>query len=187
MNRFKLAGIFVLTSTLALSGCVARTYNLTRDRVDQDLTPTSGNRGYFIGTAPEPKERTQTRTTRVFEVELGIAKKSAAICPATTPLAANSNMAEEPVVTENQEEAPIESTSGSTSFEKYTVSKNDTLQKISKKFFGTTKKWYKIYQANKDTLRGPDKLYPGQILNIPSEGGLKVEAEKLEEPKENLK
>ena len=54
MNSFKLAGICVLTSTLALSGCVARTYNLTRDQVDQKLPLTPGNRGYLRGQAAEP-------------------------------------------------------------------------------------------------------------------------------------
>ena len=38
---------------------------------------------------------------------------------------------------------------------KYIVQKGDTLQKISKKFFGTTKKWPKLYDANKDVLKGP--------------------------------
>ena len=178
MNRFKLTGICLLVLTLALSGCVARTYNLTRDRVDQDLTIQSGNRGYLMGNAPEPKERPQTRTTRVFEVELGLSKKSATICPANTPQIINTNLQESDLVQE--QEIPTESTV--TNFEKYTVSKNDTLQKISKKFYGTTKNWYKIYAANKDVLRGPDKLYPGQILKIPSTGELK-----LVEPKENLK
>lgn len=55
MNRFQLAGICVLTSSLALSGCVDRTCNLTRDRVDQELSLTSGNRGYIMGQASEPK------------------------------------------------------------------------------------------------------------------------------------
>ena len=180
MNRFKLAGICVLTSTLALSGCVARTYNLTRDRIDQDLSSSSGNRGYLIGRAPEPKERPTTRTTRVFEVELGLFKKSAA--GHITPLATNTNI-EEPVTI--QQETQIDSITQSS--EKYTIGKNDTLQKISKKFYGTTKKWHKIYEANKDVLRGPDKLYPGQVINIPSAVGLKADLEKMEEPKENLK
>lgn len=184
MNRFKLAGICVLTSTLALSGCVARTYNLTRDRVDQDLSPVAGNRGYLMGKAPEAKERPATRTTRVFEVELGLAKKTAASCPATTPLATNTNI-EEPAAIQEQEIPQSEPVTQS--FEKYTVAKNDTLQKISKKFYGTTKRWHKIYEANKDILRGPDKLYPGQVLNIPSAGGFKAEPERMEEPKENLK
>ena len=187
MNRFRLAGICVLTSTLALSGCVARTYNLTRDRVDQDLSASSGNRGYLIGHAPEPQERPSTRTTRVFEVELGLAKKSEAKCPATTPLATNANTYPEEPAMNQEPKTRFDSTPQPRDSEKYTVGKHDTLQKISKKLYGTTKRWYKIYEANKDALHGPDKLYPGQILNIPSAGLLKNKAEKMEEPKENLK
>ena len=184
MNRFKLVGICVLTSTLALSGCVARTYNLTRDRVDQDLSPAMGNRGYIMGKAPEPTERATTRTTRVFELELGPKNKTQAPCPATTPLATGS--VEEPkMVQETQPEAQTEE--ANLSSEKYTVAKNDTLQKISKKFYGTTKRWMKIYEANKDVLRGPDKLYAGQVLSIPSGPKVSAKSQKMKEPKENLK
>lgn len=180
MDRFKLAGICVLASTLALSGCVARTYNLTRDRVDQDLSSSSGNRGYLTGQAPEAKERPTTRTVRIFEIELGKTKGSSAACPATTPLGTN---IEEPAAG-LQEELAETSAQG---FEKYTVAKNDTLQKISKKFYGTTKKWMKIYNANKDILSAPDKVYPGQTLNIPSAPAAKTGSEKTAEIKENLK
>jgi len=62
----------------------------------------------------------------------------------------------------------------------YIVGKGDTLQKISQKFYGTTKKWVKIYEANKDALKGPNKIYPGQSINIPTDNT-------LQEPKENLK
>jgi len=181
MNKIKLVGICVLTSTLALSGCVARTYNLTRDRIDQDLSATTGNRGYIMGSAPaEPAERKTTRTTRVFEIELGFAKPSQAKCPSTMPI---TNSTDEPVIIqETQTEETIDQ-----SFESYTVGKNDTLQKISKKFYGTTKKWPKIYEANKDVLRSPDKLYAGQTLKIPSGTELKAETVEMTEPKENLK
>jgi len=180
MSRFRLAGICVLTSSLALSGCVARTYNLTRDRVDQDLSAASGNRGYIMGTAPEAKERKTTRTTRIFEIELGFAKPAQVkYSPAT------------PAVTKTDETAVIQETlSGDTqnqNFENYTVGKNDTLQKISKKFYGTTKKWLKIYEANKDLLHSPDKLYAGQILKIPSGPELQTKPVNMKEPKENLK
>jgi len=180
MNRFKLAGICVLTSTLALSGCVARTYNLTRDRVDQELSLSSGNRGYIMGQAPEPKERKTTRTTRVFEVELGQANKVKTSYQIATPLATKT-------IEESGMEQEIQNQETNLSFQKYTVVKNDTLQKISNKFYGTTKRWMKLYEANKDVLRGPDKLYAGQVLNIPSE--FKVSAQNLgmQEPKENLK
>ncbi len=186
MNKAKLAGICVLTSTLALSGCVARTYNLTRDRVDQDISPTMGNRGYIMGKAPEETaERKATRTTRVFELELGPKNKTQAPCPSTPPLA--SANVEEPRMTQEAPEAQPEETNAN--YEKYTVAKNDTLQKISQKFYGTTKNWMKIYDANKNVLHGPNKLYPGQVINIPS--GLKVSAPKVSRKhaakEENLK
>jgi nucleoid-associated protein YgaU len=73
------------------------------------------------------------------------------------------------------------------SSQKYVVGKNDTLQKISKKFYGTTRHWTKIYEANRDVLKGPDKVYPGQTLNIPEAGEMKPASETLSEPKENLK
>ena len=52
----------------------------------------------------------------------------------------------------------------------YTVRKADTLQKISLQFYGTTKKWPLLYQANQDKLKGPDKIKPGQVLVIPEAG-----------------
>ncbi|MBM3255022.1 MAG: LysM peptidoglycan-binding domain-containing protein [Candidatus Omnitrophica bacterium] len=72
--------------------------------------------------------------------------------------------------------------------EKYTVGKNDTLQKISNRFYGTTKKWLKIYEANKAVLKGPDKIYPGQVLSIPIDSKTSArKTEALEETGENLK
>ena len=182
MKSTKLIAICVLTSSLALSGCVARTYNLTRDRVDQDLSSTSGNRGYLMGQAPEATERKATRTTRVVEIELGFQNKTNAKCPGTTPLVATDSGDS---FSAQDTSIPAEEATGN--FEKYTVGKNDTLQKISKKFYGTTKKWPKIFQANKDTLKTPDKLYVGQVLNIPILGDLKAPTNEVSEIKENLK
>lgn len=168
-----------LSFVFVVSGCVVRTYPLVKDRVDQDLT---GNRGYIQGQAPsgEVQERTTTRTTRVVEIELRSPIKFEKM---PKPKAAEKISA----VTEEQEEGNKGYISSSISpeitepgeFEKYTVQKNDTLQKISKKYYGTTKKSQKIYDANKDVLKGPNSIYPGQVINIPVEG--------LKESKENLK
>jgi len=50
----------------------------------------------------------------------------------------------------------------------YVVRKGDTLQKISRKFYGTTRKWRRLYEANRDVLtQGPDKLQVGMRLVIP--------------------
>ena len=54
-------------------------------------------------------------------------------------------------------------------YQDYKVRKNDTLQKISYKFYGTTRKWMKIFEANKDKLKTPDKIFPGMTIRIPVE------------------
>lgn len=51
----------------------------------------------------------------------------------------------------------------------YIVQKGDTLQKISEEMYGTTKKWKKIFEANKDILGDPDQIRVGQKLIIPEE------------------
>jgi len=71
MKQKKLFYFLALTSALVLSGCVARTYPLTRERVDQDLS--TGNRGFLMGKAQTEgaTPRKDTRTVRVFEFEFG--------------------------------------------------------------------------------------------------------------------
>ncbi|MDD5653378.1 MAG: LysM peptidoglycan-binding domain-containing protein, partial [Candidatus Omnitrophica bacterium] len=160
-------------SLVLLQGCVVRTYQSTKDRLDQDLS--TGNRGYLTGNAPaESAERKPTRDIRVVEVELRPLIRFEKGKKTTT--------VSQPMAEENLSgmEASVETPA--MSYEAYTVQKNDTLQKISQKYFGTTRKWMKIYDANKDVLKGPDKIRPGQVLRIPQLGG-----ESLKEPKENLK
>jgi nucleoid-associated protein YgaU len=57
---------------------------------------------------------------------------------------------------------------GSVQSQTYTVQKDDTLQKISKKIFGSYGKWYKIYEANKSKIKNPNILKPGTVLTIPA-------------------
>ena len=49
----------------------------------------------------------------------------------------------------------------------YTVKKGDTLGGISSKMYGTSKGWRRIYEANTDILKNPNRLSPGQTLRIP--------------------
>ena len=49
----------------------------------------------------------------------------------------------------------------------YTVQAGDTLSKISKQFYGDGNDYMKIFNANKDKLKDPDKIQPGQQLTIP--------------------
>jgi nucleoid-associated protein YgaU len=50
----------------------------------------------------------------------------------------------------------------------HTVEKGDTLSAIAKKHYGDANAYMKIFEANKPMLSHPDKIYPGQVLRIPS-------------------
>ena len=50
----------------------------------------------------------------------------------------------------------------------YTVVKGDTLSKIAKDYYGNANEYMKIFNANKDQLKDPDKIQIGQVLRIPS-------------------
>jgi nucleoid-associated protein YgaU len=50
----------------------------------------------------------------------------------------------------------------------YTVKKGDFLSKIAKTVYGDGNKYMIIFEANKPMLTHPDKIYPGQVLIIPS-------------------
>lgn len=52
----------------------------------------------------------------------------------------------------------------------YTVVSGDSLSKIAKKFYGNANEWRRIFDANKDILKDPDLIHPGQTLKIPAEG-----------------
>ena len=48
----------------------------------------------------------------------------------------------------------------------YTVKPGDNLSKIAKEFYGDPNEYMKIYYANRDQLRDPDKIKVGQQLTI---------------------
>ena len=50
----------------------------------------------------------------------------------------------------------------------HTVVSGDTLSKIAKKVYGNAMKYPVIFEANKPMLSHPDKIYPGQVLRIPT-------------------
>ena len=59
------------------------------------------------------------------------------------------------------------STARAPSGRSYTVVKGDSLSKIAKQFYGDAQKWRKIYEANRDEIKNPDLIYPGQTFTIP--------------------
>ena len=75
--------------------------------------------------------------------------------------------ADAPVIDEPAAEANIE-TAETAEFQSYTVQKGDTLWSISRKFYGSGKKWRDIFEANQDVLTAPDKVRAGLEIKIPS-------------------
>ena len=59
-------------------------------------------------------------------------------------------------------------TSGPQAERTYTVQKGDTLSRIAKEMLGDANAYMDIFNANKDQLKDPDMIKPGQVLKIPA-------------------
>ncbi len=49
----------------------------------------------------------------------------------------------------------------------YEIVSGDTLGGIAKKYYGNAGKYMKIFEANRDIISDPNKIYPGQKIKIP--------------------
>lgn len=169
-----IAGVVILLT--GLTGCkTIRTYDVEKPRIDMDI---EGNRGFLIGepTAEVTANRLgKTRKISVLEIELPESRNAKA-ASATSARSNQTEMEEamipsQPFYDYDQEADYVEEIAVDKPQQKteaYIVQKNDTLQKISLKFYGTTKKWKYLYDVNKNVIKNPDKLYPGMKLSIPS-------------------
>jgi len=181
--------ILCLSLAFILTGCAGiKTYTYQEELSDQNLN--RGNRGYVAGEAPavEPGRKT-TRTMIGVDVELPPSEKYETRKKALK----KAPVAKRPVRAEVEErEIIIEEKEEKRGFAddqwvvkerikeedvkievpqdiEYTVKKGDTLQKIAKKFLGRSSRWPEIYKANKDIIKKPSKIYPGQVIIIPGE------------------
>ena len=167
-----------------ISGCLTRTYTIYKPRKDTQI---SGNQGYIMGKPPLNEKKSflpKMRPITVMEIELGSHKPIPVNIKSSAPAlltkeslqgvakSSNSVLRQAPAASTKKVSSnePLFSPVKLNSQEKYryyTVKKNDTLQKISYKFYGTTKKWKLIYEENKGIIKNPDKVYLGTKLKIP--------------------
>jgi len=154
----------VFLAVLFLSGCIGRTYVTDHAKLDFDVN--SGERR-----APD-NNSVDKRKVLVWEIETGHNNDAAPKPKQETPNDTGSSSEPSqsayestPSTCSTSEAAPA----SDKTYTEYTVQKNDTLQKISKKFYGTTRKWHKIYVDNKDVLSAPDKVYPGLVIKVSNE------------------
>ena len=75
---------------------------------------------------------------------------------------------------------------------RYVVQKDDTLAKLAMRFYGDASLWTRIFDANRKSIRNPNLISAGQLLEIPSEMDLRGQrsgmstSEQLRSPEEGL-
>ena len=50
----------------------------------------------------------------------------------------------------------------------YTIQSGDTLSKIAEEKYGDASDYTKIFEANREVIEDPDKIYPGQQIRLPA-------------------
>ncbi|MCK4916918.1 MAG: LysM peptidoglycan-binding domain-containing protein [Candidatus Omnitrophica bacterium] len=179
--------IFILFCIVLLSGCMrVRTYTIEKPRTDMEV---QGNQGYLSGSSKGVTKKNRFGNSRKISVvefefkskeqetkrynkkgalkqELFLEEKTLKNEKDEYTLAQDTEYdfleEVEPLVTEKKEKTKIEK-----EYKYYTIQKNETLQKVSRKFYNTTTKWKLIFDYNKDILKSPDKIYPGLRIKIP--------------------
>ena len=63
--------------------------------------------------------------------------------------------------------ARVDSTEEIVGGQTYTIGKGDTLSKIAKEHYGSANAWKQIFEANRDTIEDPDRIFPGQVIKLP--------------------
>ncbi len=121
---------------------------------DEEL---SGNRGY-LQQEYNPSPRTSS-VTREPDSEMEAAVS-------TDP---EQNFAEDAVQQLEPLMAAETQAAKEAKFEEYVIQKGDTLQSIAAKpnVYGKSGKWVKLYGANKDVIKNPNRVYPGLKIRIP--------------------
>jgi nucleoid-associated protein YgaU len=51
--------------------------------------------------------------------------------------------------------------------EYYVIEKGDTLSAIAKKYYGKASDYPRIFEANREVIKDPDMIFPGQKIRIP--------------------
>lgn len=75
--------------------------------------------------------------------------------------------AKQPQDRQGLDRQPAQTQANPISPEYYEIKKGDSLSAIAKQQYGDATKWRTIYEANKDVIKNPDLIYPGQKIKIP--------------------
>lgn len=70
-------------------------------------------------------------------------------------------------VAEDEQQAPAE-LGGASAGQYYEIKSGDTLSAIAKQFYGDASQYQKIFAANREVIKDPDRIFPGQKIRIPA-------------------
>ena len=144
----------------AAAGCRTATHVTEVPRVDLSLE--RGNRGYLVGVPPEAARGNTTRQMVQTDIEVPSFYK---------PKRTGGQVGLDEVSAPEQEAAEIQERlpAGAKVFDVYTVQKGDSLWSIAAQpaIYGKGTQWRRIFDANRDVLKGPDRVRPGMTLKIP--------------------
>lgn len=187
----KVLNVGMIAVLAAGCGVQAKTYVMDKERVN--IQYQGGNAGYITGRPAYNEPEKKTRRVYILELtkpvgESGVKKVkeetvtqvnvSAEQVPAYQqtahsqpgPLVIAPSAPQETAHYEDETYASLSENSapsGPADAVSYTVVKDDTLQKIAKKFYDSYGKWIKIYEANKEKIKNPNFVKPGTVLTIP--------------------
>lgn len=159
------------------TGCSrVRTYTMDKERVDQDLPDgasalypdRSATRKVVVVEFVEKEQKNApVITTKSEEETISVTGESKVVTKKLDTVVVHESNFTFPKMTSEMltQKSPTEETSLPPAT--YKVEKDDTLQKIAKKFYGSYAQWTKIYDANKDVIHNPNVLKPGITLKIP--------------------
>ncbi|MCC6133117.1 MAG: LysM peptidoglycan-binding domain-containing protein [Acidobacteria bacterium] len=93
--------------------------------------------------------------------------KMTVAAPAGAPAAAPAPVAPAAAVVSEPSAAAVPVSAPAAEERIHVVAAGESLSAISKKYYGNANAYMKIFEANKDILKNPDVIHPGQKLRIP--------------------
>jgi len=165
--------LFVCFCIPFFSGCF-KTYTVVQERADQSLV---GNRGVINGPVPEQIETRVVAPRKIIavDIELSMPKKCDIIVEPKKPGSEvyyfpekNKKLNTAEQISIKDQSMPGEDDENVEPIIYYVVKKSDTLEKIAKQMYGDSRKWTIVYAANKENIKNPSHIRPGQKLLIPN-------------------
>ena len=121
------------------------------------------------------KEHLEVKTSGITNIEVEFDDGVATICGDCINQATKDNAVlmvgnikgVEKVVADDMRVPPPKEEEPEEKVEFYEIVSGDTLGGIAKKYYGNAGKYMKIFEANRDIIDDPNKIYPGQKIKIP--------------------